>query len=70
MHAILHRASALLLPCQCVSCRQFSETTGLCVDCWSELSPVTSPFANIAACHWPNSWMTASVPAAGLRHLR
>ena len=44
MHAILHRASALLLPCQCVSCRQFSETTGLCADCWSELSPVTSPF--------------------------
>ena len=44
MHAIQHRAAALLLPCQCVSCRQFSETTGLCADCWSGLSPVTSPF--------------------------
>ena len=44
MYAVLGRLSALLLPHQCVSCRLFAETTGLCTACWTRLSPVTAPF--------------------------
>ena len=44
MYAVLDRLSALLLPHQCVSCRLFAETTGLCTACWTRLSPVTAPF--------------------------
>ena len=40
---ILNRATALLLPHQCVRCRQFADTTGLCAACWSSLAPVTAP---------------------------
>lgn len=43
MHPILNRATALLLPHQCVSCRQFADTTGLCAACWSALAPITAP---------------------------
>jgi ComF family protein len=43
MHPILNRATALLLPHQYVSCRQFADTTGLCAACWSALAPITAP---------------------------
>jgi len=44
MYAVLGLLSALLLALQCVSCRLFAETTGLCTAYWTRLSPVTVPF--------------------------
>ena len=44
MYAVLGRLTALFLPHQCVSCRLFAKTTGMCTACWTSLSPVTAPF--------------------------
>ena len=33
----------LILPHQCVVCRCFAESTGLCASCWQELSPIAAP---------------------------
>lgn len=44
MRAFLQRIAAIILPHQCVICRQFADSTGLCTGCWSALSPITTPF--------------------------
>ena len=33
----------LVLPHQCVICRRFAQSTGLCADCWGGLTPITAP---------------------------
>ena len=37
------RLATLLLPHQCVLCRQFADTTGLCTTCWDGLTPIAAP---------------------------
>jgi len=37
------RLANLVLPHQCVICRRFAESTGLCADCWGGLSPIAAP---------------------------
>ena len=38
------RLADLIVPHQCVLCRRFAETTGLCTACWEDLAPTLSPF--------------------------
>ena len=33
----------MILPHQCVLCRRFAETTGLCASCWESLAPIAAP---------------------------
>lgn len=40
--ATRHLAS-LVLPHQCVLCRRFAESTGLCASCWNALAPIGAP---------------------------
>ena len=37
------RLAGLLLPHQCILCRRFADTTGLCADCWNGLIPISAP---------------------------
>jgi len=37
------RLANLMLPHQCVVCRCFAESTGLCMSCWQGLSPIAAP---------------------------
>ena len=37
------RLANLMLPHQCVVCRCFAESTGLCAGCWRGLSPIGAP---------------------------
>ena len=32
--------AGLILPHQCVLCRRFADSTGLCAACWSGLAPI------------------------------
>lgn len=41
----------LMLPHQCVLCRRFAETTGLCAACWDGLAPIAAPIC--ARCGLP-----------------
>lgn len=36
-------AAGLILPHQCVLCRCFAESTGLCASCWGGLAPIGAP---------------------------
>jgi len=38
------RLTALLLPHRCANCHCFSDSRGLCADCWSGLKPISAPF--------------------------
>ena len=40
---LAERLAGLLLPHQCVLCRRFADTTGLCADCWNGLIPISAP---------------------------
>ena len=35
--------AGLVLPHQCVLCRRFADSTGLCAACWSGLAPIGAP---------------------------
>ena len=35
--------AGLVLPHQCVLCRSFAESTGLCAGCWRGLAPIGAP---------------------------
>ena len=37
------RLADLIVPHQCVLCRRFAETTGLCTACWEDLAPIAAP---------------------------
>lgn len=37
------QAASLVLPHQCVLCRRFAESTGLCTECWDGLAPIGAP---------------------------
>ena len=37
------QAASLVLPHQCVLCRRFAESTGLCATCWDGLAPIGAP---------------------------
>ena len=40
---VTRQLATLLVPHQCVLCRQFADTTGLCASCWSGLTPIAAP---------------------------
>ena len=37
------RLADMILPHQCVLCRRFADTTGLCTACWDGLAPIAAP---------------------------
>jgi len=49
--AVPRQLATLLLPHQCVLCRQFADTTGLCASCWGGLTPISAPIC--ARCGLP-----------------
>ena len=51
LSAAAQRLATLLLPHQCVLCRQFADTTGLCATCWGGLTPIAAPLC--ARCGLP-----------------
>ena len=40
---VAQHAAGLILPHQCVLCRCFAESTGLCASCWGGLVPIGAP---------------------------
>ena len=40
------RLADMILPHQCILCRRFAETTGLCASCWEGLAPITAPICS------------------------
>lgn len=40
---LVRQTASLVLPHQCVLCRSFAESTGLCASCWDGLSPIGAP---------------------------
>ena len=40
---LAQQAASLVLPHQCVLCRRFAESTGLCASCWDGLAPIGAP---------------------------
>ena len=57
------RLATLLLTHQCVLCRQFANTTGLCATCWDGLTPIAAPLC--ARCGLPLGHTLADPPYAG-----
>ena len=57
------RLATLLLPHQCVLCRQFADTTGLCATCWDGLTPIAAPLC--ARCGLPLGHTLADPLCAG-----
>ncbi len=51
LSAAAQKLATLLLPHQCVMCRQFADTTGLCASCWDGLTPIAAPMC--ARCGLP-----------------
>jgi ComF family protein len=51
LSAAARHLATLLLPHQCVLCRQFADTTGLCATCWDGLTPIAAPLC--ARCGLP-----------------
>lgn len=51
LSAAAQKLATLLLPHQCVLCRQFADTTGLCASCWDGLTPIAAPMC--ARCGLP-----------------
>ena len=39
----LHHLAGLVLPHQCLLCRRFADSTGLCGACWTGLDPIGAP---------------------------
>lgn len=44
MGAVTRAMTGFILPHQCVICRKFCETTGLCASCWRGLALIAAPF--------------------------
>ena len=55
--------ATLLLPHQCVLCRQFADTTGLCASCWDGLTPIAAPLC--VRCGLPLGHTLAEALCAG-----
>lgn len=63
LSAAAQRLATLLLPHQCVLCRQFADTTGLCATCWGGLTPIAAPLC--ARCGLPLGHTLADPLCAG-----
>jgi len=61
--AMARHLATLLLPHQCVLCRQFADTTGLCAACWEGLTPISAPLC--ARCGLPLGHTLADPLCAG-----
>lgn len=47
LHPVFARLANAVLPHQCLLCRQFAETAGLCGTCWTGLKPISAPMCDI-----------------------
>ena len=63
LNAMAGQLATLLLPHQCVLCRQFADTTGLCASCWDGLTPIAAPLC--ARCGLPLGHTLADPLCAG-----
>ncbi|MGB1871251.1 MAG: ComF family protein [Candidatus Puniceispirillaceae bacterium] len=61
--AAAHQLATLMLPHQCVLCRQFADTTSLCASCWGGLTPIAAPLC--ARCGLPLGHTLADPLCAG-----
>lgn len=61
--AAARQLAGLVLPHQCVLCRRFADTSGLCGDCWGGLTPIAAPLC--ARCGLPLGHTLADPLCAG-----
>ncbi|MEK9936082.1 MAG: double zinc ribbon domain-containing protein, partial [Rhodobiaceae bacterium] len=61
--AMARHLATVLVPHQCVRCRQFADPTGLCAACWEGLTPISAPLC--ARCGLPLGHTLADPLCAG-----